>query len=119
MEVDEVMVEIGGENTIPEFSEHLRGAKSGEQRTFDVKYADDFSDKRLAGKTMTYEVTIKGIKTRSVPEPNDEFAKELSADFATYEDLRNRLARQHEGREGTRGRASGQRQDRRGIGRAQ
>ena len=59
------MVEIGGKNTIPEFSENLRGAKSGEQRTFDVKYADDFADKRLAGKTMTYEVNMKGIKTRT------------------------------------------------------
>ena len=91
VEVDEVMVEIGGENTIPEFSENLRGAKAGEHRSFDVKYADDFADKRLAGKTMTYEVDIKAIKTRSVPEPNDDFAKELSADFATYDDLRNRL----------------------------
>jgi trigger factor len=91
VEVDEVMVEIGGENTIPEFSENLRGAKSGEHRSFDVKYADDFADKRLAGKTMTYEVEIKAIKTRSTPEPNDEFAKELSAEFTTYDDLRNRL----------------------------
>jgi trigger factor len=91
VEVDEVMVEIAGENTIPEFNQHLRGAKSGERRTFDVKYADDFSDKRLAGKTMTYEVNIKAIKTRSIPQPNDEFAKELSAEFTTYEDLRNRL----------------------------
>jgi len=91
VEVEEVMVEIGGENTIPEFSDNLRGAKAGEHRSFDVKYADDFADKRLAGKTMTYEVDIKAIKTRSTPEPNDDFAKELSADFATYDDLRNRL----------------------------
>jgi trigger factor len=91
VEVEEVMVEIGGENTIPEFSDHLRGAKAGEHRSFDVKYADDFADKRLAGKTMTYEVDIKSIKTRSTPEPNDDFAKELSADFTTYEELRNRL----------------------------
>jgi len=91
VEVEEVMVEIGGENTIPEFSDNLRGAKSGEHRSFDVKYADDFADKRLAGKTMTYEVDIKAIKTRSTPEPNDDFAKELSAEFATYDDLRNRL----------------------------
>jgi len=91
VEVDEVMVEIGGENTIPEFSENLRGAKMGEQRSFDVKYADDFSDKRLAGKTMTYDVDVKAIKTRSVPEPSDEFAKELSNDFTTYDDLRNRI----------------------------
>jgi trigger factor len=91
VEVEEVMVEIGGDNTIPEFTENLRGAKAGEHRSFEVKYADDFSDKRLAGKTMTYEVDVKGIKTRSIPEPTDEFAKELSADFATYEDLRNRI----------------------------
>ena len=91
VEVDEIMVEIGGENTIPEFSENLRGAKAGEQRTFDVKYADDFADKRLAGKSMTYEVNVKGIKTRSVPELNDDFAKELSADFNTLDELRNRL----------------------------
>lgn len=91
VEVDEVMVEIGGENTIPEFSENLRGTKTGEHRSFDVKYADDFSDKRLAGKTMTYEVDVKAIKTRSIPEPTDEFAKELSTDFATYDDLQNRI----------------------------
>ena len=65
VEVDEVMVEIGGKNTIPEFTENLRGAKAGEQRTFEVKYADDFADKRLAGKSMTYEVDVKGIKTRN------------------------------------------------------
>ncbi len=91
VEVDEIMVEIGGENTIPEFTENLRGAKSGEQRNFDVKYAEDFSDKRLAGKSMTYEVSVKGIKTRSVPELNDDFAKELSADFNSVDELRNRL----------------------------
>jgi len=91
VEVDEVMVEIGGENTIPEFTENLRGAKSGEQRSFEVKYADDFSDKRLAGKAMTYEVDVKGIKTRSIPELNDEFAKELSTDFNSLDELRNRL----------------------------
>jgi len=91
VEVEEVMVEIGGSNTIPEFNENLRGAKAGETRTFDVKYADDFSDKRLAGKSMTYEVNVKGVKTKSVPELNDEFAKELGEQFASVADLRNRL----------------------------
>jgi len=91
VEVDEIMVEVGGQNTIPEFSEHLRGAKSGETHTFDVKYADDFSDKRLAGKSMTYEVNVKGIKSRNVPELTDDFAKELGAELNTVDELRNRL----------------------------
>lgn len=91
VEVEEVMVEIGGSNTIPEFNENLRGAKAGETRTFDVNYAEDFADKRLAGTSMTYEVNVKGIKTKSVPELNDGFAKELGEEFTTVEDLRNRL----------------------------
>jgi trigger factor len=91
VEVDEVMVEIGGGDTIAEFSENLRGTKPGEQRNFEVKYADDFADKRLAGKTMTYEVNVKGIKTRSVPGLNDDFVKEFGAEFTTLDELRNRL----------------------------
>ncbi len=91
VEVDEVMVEIGGPSTLPEFTENLLGAKVGEQRTFDVKYADDFADKRLAGKSMTYDVNVKGNKSRSVPELNDEFARELGADFTSLDELRNRL----------------------------
>ena len=91
VEVEEIMVEIAGENTIPEFTGNLRGAKAGEQRTFDVRYADDFADKRLAGKTLMYEVSVKAIKTRSLPELNDDFAKELSTDFNTLDELRTRL----------------------------
>ena len=91
VEVDEVMVEIGGTNTVAEFSDNLRGAKPGETRTFDVKYADDFSDQRLAGKTMSYEASVKGIKHKNVPELNDDFAKELNAELNTIDELRNRL----------------------------
>ena len=91
VEVEEVMVEIGGTNTVAEFSENLRGAKAGETRTFDVKYADDFSDQRLAGQTMSYEVNIKGIRQKHVPELNDDFAKELGAELNTIDELRNGL----------------------------
>ena len=91
VEIDEVMVEIGGTNTVAEFSDNLRGAKSGETRTFDVKYADDFSDKRLAGKVMSYEANVKGIRHKNIPELNDDFAKELGAELNTIDDLRSRL----------------------------
>jgi len=91
VEVDEVMVEIGGEDTIPEFTENLRGARPGEERSFQVKYADDFADNRLAGKKMSYAVNVKGIKTRSLPGLNDDFAKELGAEFTTLDELRTRL----------------------------
>ncbi len=90
VKVDEVMVEIGGTNTVKEFSENLRGAKVGDQKTFDVAYPADFQDQRLAGKTMAYTTVVKGIKTKSVPELNDAFAKE-AGDFENLDALKTRI----------------------------
>ncbi len=88
--VDDVMVEIGGSNTVREFSDNLRGARPGEQREFDVTYAQDFSDQRLAGKTIRYAVDIKAIKQKQLPELNDDFAKELGS-FASLDELRQKV----------------------------
>ena len=85
--MDEVLVEIAGGNTMPEFTEHLRGATPGDERTFDVSYPDDTQDKRLAGKTFSYAVKVQAIKQKSLPELNDEFAKSLG-EFQTIDDLR-------------------------------
>jgi len=91
VEIPEVLVEIGGTNTIPESTENLRGSKAGEDKEFDVKYAEDYGDQRLAGKTVHYKVNIKGIKKKSLPELNDEFAKELGGDFNTLDELKTRI----------------------------
>lgn len=89
--VDDVLVEIGGTNTMAEFSDNLRGAKAGEARSFDVTYPQDFSDKRLAGKTVHYEVQIKSIKRKSAPELTDDFAKEVGTEFESLENLKLRI----------------------------
>jgi trigger factor len=91
VQMDEVLVEIGGANTIPEFTENLQGAKPGEERSFEVKYPADFYDKRLAGLAFNYKVKINAIKTKNLPELNDDFAKELSAEFTTVDDLKQRI----------------------------
>jgi trigger factor len=92
VEMNDVLVDIGGANTLPEFSENLRGAKAGETRSFDVTYAEDFGDHRLAGKTLHYEVEVKGIKNKSVPELDDEWVKELGQEgMNTLEELRARV----------------------------
>jgi trigger factor len=93
--MDEVLVEIAGKNTMPEFTEHLRGASAGDDRTFDVAYPDDTQDKRLAGKTFTYTVKVQSIKQKSLPELNDEFAKQLG-EFQTVDDLRKAVREQME-----------------------
>lgn len=92
VEMKDVLVHIGDTNTLPEFSDNLRGAKAGETKGFDVTYPADFGDQRLAGKTLHYEVEVKGIKTKSVPELNDEWVKDLGQEgMNTLEDLRKRV----------------------------
>jgi len=93
--MDEVLVEIAGQNTMPEFTEHLRGANTGDERTFDVNYPEDTQDKRLAGKTFSYTVKVGSIKQKSLPELNDEFAKQLGQ-FQTVDDLRKAVREQIE-----------------------
>jgi trigger factor len=88
--MDEVLIEIGGKNTVPEFSANLRGANAGETREFEVVYPVDLNDKRLAGKTFIYTVKISAIKQKTLPELNDEFAKELG-EFTSLDQVRKQI----------------------------
>ena len=91
VQMEEVLVEIGGANTIPEFTQNLAGAKAGEERSFEVSYPEDFYDKRLAGMVFDYKVKVNAIKKKTLPELNDDFAKELSPDFQNLGDLKQRF----------------------------
>jgi trigger factor len=88
--MDDVLVEIGGQNTMPEFTEHLRGASAGDEKTFEVKYPEDSSDKRLAGQTFDYNVKVLSLKSKALPELNDDFAKELG-EFTGIDDIKKRI----------------------------
>jgi trigger factor len=91
----DVLIEVGGKNTIDSFNAALRGAKPGQQLEFQVSYPEDFGERNLAGKTIAYDVEVKNIKKKIQPELNDEFAKELGPyeSFAEFSDkLREHLA---------------------------
>ncbi len=90
VKVNDVLCEIGGADTLPAFTENLRGASPGEGRTFPVTYPEEFSDRRLAGRTFLYEVRISAIKQKQVPELNDEFARDLGP-FQSLEEVRDRI----------------------------
>ena len=88
--MDEVLIEIGGKNTVPEFTGNLRGANAGDEKSFDVSYPEDSNDKRLAGKTFVYTVKVQAIKQKSLPELNDDFAKELG-EFTSVDQVRKQI----------------------------
>jgi trigger factor len=88
--MEDLLIEIGGKNTVPEFSENLRGASAGDERQFEVSYPADTADQRLAGKTFVYTVKIHALKQKSLPELNDDFARELG-EFTSLEQVRKQI----------------------------
>jgi trigger factor len=91
----DVLIEVGGKNTIESFNTALPGAKPGQQLEFEVSYPEDFGEPKLAGKRVAYDVEVKSIKKKIQPELNDEFAKEMGPyeSFAEFsEKLREHLA---------------------------
>ncbi len=90
---EDALVEIGGKETVEAFTTVLRGAKAGQELKAEVIYPADYTEAKLAGKTVAYDVTVKGIKKRTVPELNDEFAKELGS-YESLAELETRV-REH------------------------
>jgi trigger factor len=74
---EDVLIQIAGPNTLPAFTESLRGAKVGQELEFEASYPAEFGDARLAGKTVKYDVTVKAIKKKTFPERDEQFAKQL------------------------------------------
>ena len=89
---EDSLVEIGGKDTVEAFTASLRGAKAGQELKAEVIYPADYAEPKLAGKTVSYEVTVKAIKKRTLPVLDDDFAKELG----NYENLAALEARIHE-----------------------
>jgi trigger factor len=85
---DEVVLHVGDPDTMADFSEALRGMSPGEEKAFDVTYPEDFGQAKLAGKTVRFRATLTTIRTKELPELNDEFAQDLG-DYPTLNDLRD------------------------------
>ena len=81
------VAEIGGRTTVKEFTENLLGARSGEEKKFTVEYRPDYPEQKLAGKSVEYTVKVDGIKTKEMPELNDEFAQRFG-EYKTLDELR-------------------------------
>ncbi len=90
---EDALVEIGGKDTVEAFNTVLRGAKPGQELKAEVIYPADYPQSTLAGKTVAYDVTVKGIKKRILPELNDEFVKEIGS-YENLAELENRV-REH------------------------
>jgi trigger factor len=87
---DEMVVEIGGEDTLPAFSDNLRGLTPGDEKEFEVSYPEDYGSSRLAGKTVKFRAVVKGVRRKELPELNDEFAQDLG-DYRNMEEVKEAI----------------------------
>jgi trigger factor len=84
---EDSLVEVGGEDTVPALTEALTGTKPGQEIKVEFTYPADYANQRLAGKPVAYDLQVKAIKKRTLPDLNDEFAKEMGnyENFAAFE----------------------------------
>ena len=81
------LLELGSGRLIPGFEEQLTGAKAGEHKTVEVAFPVDYGAEHLAGKDAVFEVDVKEVKRKQLPELDDDFAVE-AAGFDSLDELR-------------------------------
>src|SRR5581483_1952217 len=85
------LLELGSGRLIPGFEEQLTGAKAGEQRNVEVTFPEDYAE-QLKGRQASFEVTVKEVKAKQLPELDDQFANE-SAGFDSLAELREDIGK--------------------------
>jgi trigger factor len=90
--VDAVFV-LGESGLLEPIEDAIKGLRVGETTGFSVPFAEDDEsiDESLRGKTLSYSVTLKGLKERDLLPLDDDFAKTAGDDVDTLDELRNRL----------------------------
>ncbi len=99
-QTQDFMVEIGKGALHPDFDKHLIGHKRGETFSFELDYPAETPTKDIAGKRVHFEVAVKELKEKELPELNDEFAQSIAGSkFDTIEDLKEEVRKQIRERE--------------------
>ena len=94
-------LEIGSKTFIDTFEEQLIGAKVNDTVEVNVTFPENYGKEELNGKPAKFEVTIKEVKVKELPELDDEFAKETS-EFDTFAELKEDITKKLEAANETR-----------------
>lgn len=86
-----VAVLLGAGRMLSDFENGIRGAKAGEKKTIDVAFPENYGVQNLAGKTAQFEITIKSVEERKLPELDDEFCKLFGVESGGIERLREEV----------------------------
>ena len=88
---ENVNVDIGTGHHGQEFENGLVGMKKGEESSVEVNFTADSPNPMMAGKKIEFKINVKDIKERVLPDLDDEFAKDVGAEFDTLTALRDNV----------------------------
>lgn len=82
---------LGEGNTLKDFEGSIVGMKAGESKSFELTFPEDYHAKELAGKTVTFEVTLNQVAGAKLPEVDADFAKSLGVLDGNLETMRSEI----------------------------
>ena len=85
------LLELGEGRVLPELEQGLEGAEAGQERSVDVTFPDEYPAEEVAGKTAVFDVEVKEVREKELPELDDDFASEAS-EFDTLDELRGDIS---------------------------
>ncbi len=97
---EEYNLELGSGNFIPGFEEQIVGHNTGDEFDIDVKFPEEYQAENLKGKDAVFKIKLHEIKTKELPEVDDDFVKDVSEKdtVAEYRDeLKEQIAKRLEG----------------------
>jgi len=93
---DNFSLELGSGQFIPGFEEQLVGTKAGETVDVNVTFPEEYQAEDLAGKDAKFVTTIHEVKSKEVPELDDELAKDIDEEVETLEELKAKYRKELE-----------------------
>ncbi|MDJ0928425.1 MAG: trigger factor [Gammaproteobacteria bacterium] len=112
---EDVPIELGARQMLPDFEKNLRGLAAGEEKTFDVKFPKDYHAEELAGKKASFSVTVREVAESVLPDIDEEFIKSFGVDSGYKQDLMADIRRNMEREAGAKSRAEVKRQVMEGL----
>jgi trigger factor len=87
LKAEDYLLELGSKRFVPGFEEQVAGMKKGETMDIQVKFPDDYTEQKMAGKDVTFTVAVKELKAQKLPEIDENFIKNFDK-YNTLEELK-------------------------------
>ena len=89
---DNVAVLLGGGRMLREFELGITGMKAGERKSLSIRYPDEYHNKALAGRTAEFDVSMKKVEEKRLPDLDDAFCREYGVFEGGMEQLRREVS---------------------------